>query len=83
MFSNFQPHIELISKGKAGVPVEQGLRVCVLEDRCGFILHHRVMEKQTDDQIVVAMITETKQCFPRLKWCSFDKGLHSAKTKEI
>jgi len=77
VFSIFQSHTEWISKGKAGVPVELGLRVCVLEDRCGFILHHRVMEKQTDDKIAVAMITETKQRFPRLRLCSFDKGFHS------
>lgn len=35
VFSLFQPHTEWISKGKAGVPVELGLRVCVLEDQWG------------------------------------------------
>ena len=44
VFSVFEEHTEWISKGKAGVPVELGLRVCVLEDQHGFILHHRVME---------------------------------------
>lgn len=39
------------SKGKAGVPVELGLRVCIIEDQYQFILHHRVMEKETDDKI--------------------------------
>jgi len=32
VFSLFQPHTEWISKGKAGVPVELGLRVAVVED---------------------------------------------------
>ena len=50
VFSIFQPHTEWISKGKAGVPVELGLRVAVSEDQYGFILHHHVMEKITDDQ---------------------------------
>jgi transposase, IS5 family len=77
VFSIFQPHTEWISKGKAGVPVELGLRVCVLEDRSGFILHHRVMQKETDDQIAVAMVSEARQRFPRLSLCSFDKGFHS------
>jgi IS5 family transposase len=77
VFSIFQPHTEWISKGKAGVPVELGLRVCVLEDRNRFILHHRVMMRETDDQVAVAMITETKERFPRLNLCSFDKGFHS------
>ena len=42
VFSVFETHTEWISKGKAGVPVELGLRVCVMEDSHGFILHHRV-----------------------------------------
>lgn len=77
VFSIFQPHTEWISKGKAGVPVELGLRVCVLEDRNGFILHHRVMQKETDDKVAVTMVKETKLRFPNLSLCSFDKGFHS------
>lgn len=77
VFSVFQTHTEWISKGKAGVPVELGLRVCVLEDQHRFILHHRVMEKQTDDQVTVDMVKETKRRFGDLESCSFDKGFHS------
>ncbi len=64
-------------KGKAGVPVELGIRVCIVEDQHQFILHHRVMEKQTDDQVAVPIVEETKQRFPLLSSCSFDKGFHS------
>ena len=46
VFSIFEEHTEWISKGKAGVPQELGLCVCILEDQHGFILHHHVMEKQ-------------------------------------
>ena len=49
VFSLFERHTEWISKGKAGVPIELGLRVYVLQDQSGFTLHHLVMEKQTDD----------------------------------
>ncbi|MBK8118688.1 MAG: ISNCY family transposase [Sulfuritalea sp.] len=77
VFSVFQTHTEWISKGKAGVPVELGLRVCIMEDQHRFILHHQVMEKQTDDQVAVAMVKETKQRFADLESCSFDKGFHS------
>ena len=45
VLSIFEPHTEWVSKGKAGVPVELGLRVCILEDKHQFILHHRVLEK--------------------------------------
>ena len=75
--SVFETHAEWISKGKAGVPVELGLRVCVMEDQHRFILHHQVMEKQTDDQVTVAMVKETRQRFGDLQACSFDKGFHS------
>lgn len=77
VFSTFEPHTEWISKGKAGVPVEFGLKVCILEDQHQFILHHHVMEKQTDDQVAVLMVTEAKKRFPKLNACSFDKGFHS------
>jgi transposase, IS5 family len=43
VFSIFQPHTEWISKGKAGVPVELGLKVCIVEDSDGYLLHHRVI----------------------------------------
>ena len=77
VFSIFEEHTEWISKGKAGVPVELGLKVCVLEDQYGFLLHHRVMEHETDDQVAMLMIKEGKKKFPRLNSCSFDKGFHS------
>jgi hypothetical protein len=77
VFSLFEPHTEWISKGKAGVPVELGVKVCILEDQHQFILHHHVMERQTDDQIAVTMVTEAKKRFPTLNACSFDKGFHS------
>ena len=77
VFSLFQPHTEWISKGKAGVPVELGLRVCIMEDRHGFILHGQVMKKTTDDKVAVSMVTATKAQFPNLSACSFDKGFHS------
>jgi IS5 family transposase len=53
VFSLFQPHTERISTGKAGVPVELGLKVCILEDAMGFMLHHEVRQPQTDEQIAV------------------------------
>ena len=77
VFSIFQPHTEWMSKGKAGVPVELGLRVCVLEDQHRFILHHQVMEKTTDDQVAVPIVEETQARFPEMHTVSMDKGFHS------
>jgi IS5 family transposase len=82
VFSIFQPHTEWISKGKAGVPVELGLKVCVVEDQHGFILHHHVMEKTTDEQIAVQMAEDTRRRFPGLDAMSYDKGFHSPANQE-
>lgn len=77
VFSIFQPYTEWISKGKAGVPVEFGLRVAVMEDSDRFIIHHHVMEKQTDSQIAVDFVRESQTLFPMLRIVSMDKGFHS------
>ena len=77
IFSVFQPHTEWICKGKAGVPVELGKRVVILEDEFGLILNHQVMNKITDEKVAVPFVLETKEKFSELYSCSFDKGFHS------
>jgi len=77
VFSIFESHTEWICKGKAGVPQELGLKVCVLKDQYGFILHHLVMEQQTDDKVAVAIAQGAKDRFANLAGCSFDKGFYS------
>jgi len=77
VFSIFEQHTEWISKGKAGVPQELGLKVCVLKDQFGFILHHLIMEQQTDDKVAVDMAQGAKDRFENLSGCSFDKGFYT------
>ena len=77
VFSLFEPHTEWISKGKAGVPVELGVKVYIVEDQHQFIVHHQVMQNQMDDQVTLEMVAQARQRFPRLNACSFDKGFHS------
>jgi len=81
LFSLFERHVEWISKGKAGVPQELGVRLCVVEDQYGFILHHRVMLKETDEKVTIPIIWDTKNLFPGLQQCSFDKGFYSPENK--
>ncbi len=82
IFSIFEEYTEWISKGKAGVPQELGLRVCIVEDNHGFILNHQVMQKKTDDKVAVSIIQETKEKFPELNSCSFDKGFYTPANRE-
>jgi hypothetical protein len=78
VFSLFEQHTEWISKGKAGVPVELGLKVCIVKDQFNFILHHHVMQHETDDKIAVSIVAETQSRFVDFRNCSFDKGFHSS-----
>jgi IS5 family transposase len=82
VFSIFEQHTEWISKGKAGVAQELGLRVCVLKDQFGFILHHLVMEQQTDDKVAVDMTKGAKDRFESLSGCSFDKGFYTPENRD-
>jgi hypothetical protein len=77
VFSLFEPHTEWVSKGKAGVPVELGVRVCVIEDQDQFVLHHRIMWNETDDKVAVEMVDAAQRRYPQLNQCSFDKGFYT------
>ena len=77
VFSIFEPHTEWISKRKAGVPVELGLRVAVSEDQFGFILNHRVMQKETDDQVALPLVADLAERYDHVISVSMDKGFHS------
>ena len=83
VFSIFEPHTEWISKGKAGVPVELGIKVCILEDQHRFILHHQIMQRETDEQVTVSMVAGAQQRFPDLHACSFDQGFHSPENQRV
>ena len=81
VFSLFEEHTEWITKGKAGVPQELGLRLCILEDQYGFILTHQVMQGQTDEVVAVPMVKAAQARFSRLVSCSFDKGFYAPEVR--
>ncbi len=62
------------------MPVELGLRVCVVEDEHQFIIGHKVMEKQTDDQVALEMVEKAQDNFPNLQIVNFDKGYFTVRT---
>ena len=75
VFSIFEPHTRWIVKGKAGVPVELGLPVCILEDQHQFVLHHKILWQGSDVDVAVPMVKETQARFSDVRMVSFDKGL--------
>jgi transposase, IS5 family len=82
VFSVFEDYTEWICKGKAGITQELGLKVCIIEDQYNFILHHKVMRKQTDEEVAVDVTKAAKAEFPSLSTCSYDKGFYSPQNKE-
>ncbi len=70
------PDTRWISKGKAGVPVEPGVPVRLLEDRHGFLLPRSVMWEGRDVDVAVPMGGEARARFPDLSVVSFDRGPH-------
>ena len=77
LFSLFNPFTEWVSKGKAGVPVELGLRVSISTDQHGFILTHRTMEKEQDVDVAIPIIQKAKENFANIYSASFDRGYYS------
>ncbi len=77
VFSIFEPHTRWISKGKAGVQVELGVPVCVVEDQFQFIVHHKILWQGSDVDVAVSMVEETQARFADFRMCSFDRGFHS------
>jgi hypothetical protein len=78
VFSIFEEPTEWISKGKAGVPVEFGLKVAVVEDQYNFILHHQVLQRRQDVEAAVSLVQESKNRYGDIFSASFDKGFYSS-----
>ena len=77
IFSVFEPHTRWISKGKAGVPVELGVPVCLLEDQHQFILGHRIMWEGGDLDVIRPFLDQQQQTWPTLRTLSLDRGFWS------
>jgi transposase, IS5 family len=84
LFSIFEPHTELIHRGKTPQPVEFGHKVLVLEDSVGFVVHYAVLGKGVQDQDVgvSALATAQQAVGGKIRSASFDRGFHSPANQE-
>jgi len=82
LFSLFEEHTEWLCKGKAGVSQVLGLNVCIITDQYGFVLGNRVMQKESDSDVAVAIVKIAQSLFFDISSCSFDKGFHSPQNQE-
>lgn len=84
LYSIFEPHTDLIKRGKARKPVEFGHKVFLAESRCGFITDYRVLDgNPIDSEQVQPSLQEHHRQFgaaPRLY--TGDRGFDSAPARE-
>ena len=78
VFSLFEPHTKWISKGKAGVIAELGQKHLIVTDQNHFIVHHKLIEDLTDNQMTLELAQELKSIYgEHLIALSLDKGFSS------
>jgi IS5 family transposase len=64
VFSIFEPHTELIKRGRRGKPVEFGHKVLLTQTREKFITDYVVLEKNCpDDELLPLVIERHEECF--------------------
>jgi hypothetical protein len=79
IFSIFEPHTELIKRGKQPVPIQFGHNVFVIEDAVGFVVDYRVVANGVLDQdLVVPVMKKLQERFGgKIKSASFDRAFHT------
>jgi transposase, IS5 family len=84
LFSIFEPHTELIKRGKQPVPIQFGHNVLVIEDAVGFVVDYRVVANGVLDQdLVVPVMKKLQERFDgRIKSASFDRAFHTPENQQ-
>jgi IS5 family transposase len=79
IYSIFEPHTDLIKRGKVLKPVEFGHKVFLAESACGLITQYRVLAGNPPDQIHVrASVEQHQEAFGRVPdLYSSDRGFFS------
>lgn len=84
IFSIFEPHTELIKRGKQPDPIQYGHSVLVIEDAAGFICAYEVLANGVLDQdVLVPAMTELQERMEgKVQRASFDRAFHSPENQE-
>lgn len=83
LYSIFEPHTDLLKRGKARKPVELGHKVFLAESRRGFITDYRVLEgNPPDSDLLASSLEQHKKVFDHgPKLYAADRGFdHPSKT---
>lgn len=82
MFSIFEDYTEWITKGKQNPSVELGKRLAITSDQFNLIIDYRIMEKESDSEIVLPLAISVLGNYKVNAW-SFDKGFYHKSNKEL
>jgi transposase, IS5 family len=84
VFSIFEPHTELIKRGKQPLPIQYGHNVLVIEDAVGFVIEYRVVDKGILDQaLVVPVMRQLQKRFAgQIRSASFDRAFHTPENQQ-
>lgn len=85
VFSIFEPHTDLIKRGKILRDIEFGHKVFLAESACGLITQYRVLDGNPSDQDQVeAALDRHQKTFRRSpELCSLDRGFFSEKNVQL
>jgi transposase, IS5 family len=84
VFSMYEPHTELIKRGKQPNPIQYGHNVLLIEDAVGFICHYAVVANGVLDQdvLVPAMTALQERVSNKIERASFDRAFHTPANQE-
>jgi IS5 family transposase len=79
ILSVFEPHTELINRGKVPVAMQCGRTVLTFEDQAGFIVHYLVYPRggRDADQGVEALKQAQEKMGGQIERASFDRAFHT------
>jgi hypothetical protein len=84
IFSVFEPHTELIKRGKQPNPIQFGHNVLIIEDAVGFVVEYQVVEAGVLDQdLVVPVMRKLQKRFNgKIRSASFDRAFHTPENQQ-
>jgi hypothetical protein len=83
LFSMYEQHTQLYKRGKASEPVQFGRLTGIIEDSAGFIIGHRVYERdEKDADVLVTCFNKMQERFNgMIQEFSIDRGFYSPKNE--
>lgn len=83
LFSIFEQYTQWISKGKTNPSMELGKALAITTNQNGLIIHHKILENESDSQALSAIVAAVLKQEPSVESWSFDKGFYSKENKAL